>query len=384
MHKAKTIAIALAVAFALNACGNGGPSANASSSTSLADSDTFRVSASQSLTASKSISGSTQIPAPALFQDAMREVNWATGLGPYIADYMQNVMLGGQVPVTYSGARWAGMEVKEGTISDTHRATATTQRKLIAGYLGKRSPAADVPLKHLKRCTDFVLDAADYKPARACYSEYYAHVFASAAVLASYFPQTSPLVGGSHNPMNMARTYNPEIYTWAAGAMALVDVATYVQNRIAKRFEAHVLSNPAAATEAIALALFELPLEPMYKLITVQSAAAEVVLGFPPVKYQQVIDADQITVQADPGSAGMPIAISLPSHNRHIAQMQGGLVETRSGLPYYGQGYIAGQQLTFNISDTRSATMSESSSTDQSVSGSRGLTSGTSTGVSAQ
>lgn len=384
MHKAKTIAILLAATFALAACGNNsGPSVSASTSTSLTDGDTFRVSASQSLTASKTFGGSTQIPAAALFQDAMREVNRTTGLGEHIATYMQSVLLGGQVPVTYSGAKWAGMEAESGEITDQHRATAETQRKLIAGYLGKFSPAADVPLKHLKRCTDFVLDAADYKAARQCYSEYYAHVFASAAVLASYYPQKLPLVGSSVQMPGNTRNFSSEIYTWASGAMALVDVATYVQTSIAKRFEAHVLNNPAAAAEAIALALFDLPIEPMYKLVPVKSAPEEVILGFPPVKHAQVVDSS-FSVQSDPGDMGAPIAISIPDYNRHITQAEGGLVETRSGLAYYGKGYIAGNNLSFSLGDTRSATMSESSSTDQSVSGSRGLTSGTSTGVSAQ
>lgn len=195
--------------------------------------------------------------------------------------------------------------------------------------------------------------SGDPAVATQCLSDYYTHVYTAAAVLATVWPQKGSGLRKERNISHDKQRIFPEesLNQFVTGAVSLNN---FVTSPVVLPAWVDVIKKNSYRTIdmaglPIATKLFATPTE-------VLKAASERVHG-------------QVEVHVSPGEPGSSLEVHVPQYRLVIVQNEKGLVVTRNGSPWLGDGYIAGLKtdVTQETSLTASQEARETQSEENSV-----------------
>lgn len=187
----------------------------------------------------------------------------------------------------------------------------------------------------LSACADLVIAN---KSAQACFDDFYAHAHAAAAMLAASWPQKTPGIKGESVDMISKERSFPKgpLQRWISGSVAVLDFSNELQRIAAKTLDRTALSDPDTAQLAVAVALFSMPVADLLAQAAVKAPVSAVVSN---------------------GELNAPLEVFVPEANEYLAQSEKGLVVTRNGAVWFGDGFISGKKLDIALESTSSASL---------------------------
>lgn len=340
-------AIALA---SLAACGQG-ISVGTESTTGTDASNQADVSASKSLSSNSSAKVSTNVSAAQVIAPALRAVVDVAAID--LPAYVRSVKYeGGSILPLERALATQGFNGNAITDQQVEQAKALQLR--LSKYV-ESEPVSVFAADKLLSCTELVV-ARDYQAAKDCYTEFYVHSYTAAAMLAVGWSQKTPgIKGESLDLISKERSFPAKaLSTWAAGAVAITKFTDTHQAAWVKGLDGQVLSGPDEARLEIARRLFSTPLDNI-------QASIEVPKGLTPV--------------VSNGELNGPLEVFLPERNEYISQTEKGLVVSRNGSVWHGDGFISGGKVDVSLESSVSAGMDRKTSVSSSQSEKNGSSS---------
>lgn len=330
---------------ALSACSKG-VSVGAENTSGIEQTRKSDVSKSKTLSANMSAKVTATMPAAQLIAQALRPVVEIADID--MPAYVRAVKFDAAplLPVDAALARH-GIGPDTQSIDEQHRAQATAALVSLAARAGDDSVALDTA-QRLRTCLELVA-AGDAAQARVCLTDYYSHVYAAAAILATAWPQKTPGIRGEAvDLVSKERSFpKPALARWVQGSVTLLHLSTKLQSGWVKGLEGQVLRDPDDARLTIAQRLFDTPLGDL-------QALAQRATG--------------LTAVVSNGDLGAPLEVFVPSRNEYVTQTDKGLSLVRDGSVWHGEGLIAGAKTDIALEHSTSASLERkrSISTDQS------------------
>lgn len=324
----------------LAACGKGGVGVGSETTSGIETSEKSDISRSKTMSQSKTAKVSASVPAAQLIATVMTPVVQEAGID--LQQYVKSVKYdGGSALPIEPRLKSLGLLTDTGTVNDKQIQSARTALISLESQL-TADPARAFAILRLKDGYA-ALAAGNYASARSIFSDFYTRAYVAAAILATSSAQKTPgLAGESNDGISHEREFPRASFDrWLTGAVTLLTISTELQSEWAHDLSGRLLRDEDAARLAIAEHLWSTPI-PKIRL-----AAAR------PAKLAGVIST---------GPVLSPLEVFVPERNEYVTQNEKGLLLTRNGSIWSGDGLIAGSKTELSLEYSSSAALEKKSS----------------------
>lgn len=331
--RALKFGVTLVALCALAACGKG-ITVGSESSASADESRKVDVDRSRNMSTSTSAKVSVTMPGATLVAQTLRPLVELAEID--MPSYVKGVKFEGAPLLPVDGALAKYGFVPGSLITDAQVTQATALQAALAAKAGTdvvKLFAAD----QLLTCTGLVI-ARDEPGARQCFTAFHMRTYAAAAILAASWPQKTPGIKGERvDLISKERSFPVKpLNQWISGNKALQQVSGQLQHSWITGLPNQGLRDPDQARLELVKRVFATPL-------------AEI--------QEQAKRPTGLTGIVSNGELNGALDVFIPEFNEYIAQSEKGLVTTRSGAVFQGDGFVMGGKTDIALESSTSASM---------------------------